>query len=305
MRAQTEVTVQWLLRSKEPAVRLLTQEHILGARVSEDVLGGPKVRVLMSGLVDPVHPYHKWVGAYWRMIALVDFAVPPDPFVLAGLYRVLAWRERSRPYVKYVDGCARACASMDGNALAMCCALGLAEDSRAASIVDALVSWQWPDGGWNCDRRPGARRSSFHETLPAAKGLYSYYEATGDPRAAQAAGRAVELLLSRHLFRSIRTGEVIDQAWLVPCYPPYWHYDILYALLVLARMGLANDPRAAEALDHLEGQRLPDGRWSVRRCWWNPDSRAVPPDAVDWGRSGPHEMLTLNALRVLRAAGRL
>jgi hypothetical protein len=28
-------------------------------------------------------------------------------------------------------------------------------------------------------------------------------------------------------------------------------------------------------------------------------------EVVDWGRSGPNEMLTLNALRVLRAAARL
>jgi hypothetical protein len=27
-------------------------------------------------------------------------------------------------------------------------------------------------------------------------------------------------------------------------------------------------------------------------------------EVVDWGRSGPNEMLTLNALRVLKAAGR-
>ncbi len=34
--------------------------------------------------------------------------------------------------------------------------------------------------------------------------------------------------------------------------------------------------------------------------------QAVPlaQEVVDWGRSGPNEMVTLNALRVLRAAGR-
>jgi hypothetical protein len=28
-------------------------------------------------------------------------------------------------------------------------------------------------------------------------------------------------------------------------------------------------------------------------------------EVVDWGRRGPSEMITLNALRILRAAGRL
>jgi len=29
------------------------------------------------------------------------------------------------------------------------------------------------------------------------------------------------------------------------------------------------------------------------------------PEVVDWGRSGPNQMITLNALRALKAAGRL
>ncbi len=29
------------------------------------------------------------------------------------------------------------------------------------------------------------------------------------------------------------------------------------------------------------------------------------PEVVDWGRSGPNQMITLNALRALKAVGRL
>ena len=107
------------------------------------------------------------------------------------------------------------------------------------------------------------------------------------------------------MFRSLRTGDVINRVWLVPKYPPYWHYDILQALLVLARMGKAGDPRTADALDELERRRLPDGRWKVTGCWWRSVDGDVAPEVVDWGRSGPNEMITLNALRVLRAVGRL
>ena len=40
--------------------------------------------------------------------------------------------------------------------------------------------------------------------------------------------------------------------------------------------------------------------------WWRaPTATTGHADVVDWGRSGPNEMITLNALRVLRAAGRL
>ncbi len=70
-------------------------------------------------------------------------------------------------------------------------------------------------------------------------------------------------------------------------------------------MGKAADPRASDALDELERRRLPDGRWQAGGYWWRPLPSTTAADVVDWGRSGPNEMITLNTLRVLRAAGRL
>jgi hypothetical protein len=310
---RSEAAVAWLLASREPAIRLMASRDILGERMAEDtdeVLSGAKVSALLSGQRSDGgfggHPYRKWTGAYWRLISLAELAIPAhEPRGVAALDLVLTWRHRARQYVSMIDGLARICASIDGNVLAVCCKLGLASDPRTYRIVESLISWQWPDGGWNCDRKASGRRSSFHESLATAWGLFAYSQATGDPDAEEAANRAAELFLEHRLFRRLRTGEVIDRTWLVPHYPPYWRYDILQGLLVLARMGKARDPRASDAVDELEHQRLPDGRWKVSRCWWNPPTSSITPDVVDWGRSGPNEMITLNALRVLRAAGRL
>jgi len=104
----------------------------------------------------------------------------------------------------------------------------------------------------------------------------------------------------------LHTGDPINPLWLKLRYPSYWRYDILQALLVLSRMRLTRDPRASDALDELEHRRLPDGRWPAEGQWWRPAGHSVTPDVVEWGRSGePNPMITLNALRVLRAAGRL
>jgi hypothetical protein len=114
-----------------------------------------------------------------------------------------------------------------------------------------------------------------------------------------------ELFLSHRLFRSLGSGEVIDRRWLSLRYPPYWHYDVLQALLVLSRLGRAGDPRAGDALDLLVRRRRRDGRWRPGGYWWRPAGAGAgsgPVDVADWGRSGPNEMLTLNALRVLGAA---
>ena len=114
--------------------------------------------------------------------------------------------------------------------------------------------------------------------------------------------RTAELLLQHRLFRSSATGQVIRREWLTLHYPPYWHYDILQALLVLSRMRLTGDPRCADALAVLQRRRRPDGRWQPGAYWWKPPGVPHgPAEAVDWGRSAPNEMITLNALRILRA----
>jgi hypothetical protein len=304
--------VEWLLGSCEPAVRFLTRRDVLGEEVQpdpEEILSGPWVRTLLAGQqadggFGERHPYKKWTGAHWRLVSLVELAAPPeDPRVLAAAERVLALLSGpKRAKVKLVDGLARRCASVEGNGLAACSRLGLAEDERVERLARWLVEWQWPDGGWNCDERASGRRSSFHESCIPMWGLHEYAEATGAPWARDAALRAAELFLEHRLFRSVRTGEVIKQEWLRFRYPPYWHYDVLQGLLVLSRLGLAGDPRAAEAVELVEQKRLPDSRWKADGAWWKRPDSPLLPDVVDWGRTGPNEMVTLNALRVLAAA---
>jgi hypothetical protein len=308
---QSSAAMQWLLGSEEPAVRALTRRDVLGeCPHDEDVLAGPWVRALLSGQQSDggfgVHWYRKWTGAHWRLIQLVELEVPAgEARAVAAVDVVLTALTSPHRRVPVIDGLSRVCASVEGNAVAVSCRLGLADDSRVRQIVEWLLAWQWPDGGWNCDRSASGYRSSFHESLSTAWGLHEYGEATGEQAAMEAAQRAAELFLEHRLFRSLRTGEVINRRWLQPCYPSYWHYDIARALLVLSRMGLVRDPRADEALDELERRRLPDGRWKAGSQWWKPDGGPITPEVVDWGRTGePNQMITLNGLRILRAASR-
>jgi predicted DNA-binding protein (MmcQ/YjbR family) len=86
------------------------------------------------------------------------------------------------------------------------CRLKRADDVRVRGLVDSLLRSQWPDGGWNCDRRPEVNHSSFHESITPLWGLSEYARATGDERAAEATDRAAELFRRHRLFRSHRTG---------------------------------------------------------------------------------------------------
>jgi hypothetical protein len=309
-----EPAVEWLLASSEPAVRYLTRRDVLGEDVEPDpdaILAGPKARALLAGQRPDggfgVHPYKKWDGAHWRLVSLVELAAPPgEPRLVAAAGTVLDWLAGAghRRAIRVVDGLTRRCASQEGNALAVACRVGLAGDPRVELLARSLVDWQWPDGGWNCDLRAKGRRSSFHESLAPAWGLHEYSRATGAAWARDAAGRTADLFLGHRLFRSLRTGEVIHRSWIALHYPPYWHYDVLQALLVLGRLGRLDDPRAGEALELLVRRRRDDGRWQPGGYWWRPQGGAGGTvEVVDWGRGGPNELITLNALRVLRAAG--
>jgi hypothetical protein len=306
--------IDWLLDSDEPGIVFQAKRDLLGEEEPPEaarVLAGPRVRALLAGQrADAgfgVNVYAKWSGAHWRLVSLVELGVPAgEPHCLAAAETVLAWLTGTghRAAVKAIDGLVRRCASQEGNALAVCCRLGLEQDPRVRLLAESLVEWQWPDGGWNCDKRASGRRSSFNESLAPMWGLQEYWLATGETAARAAAERTAELFLDHRLFRALATGEPIHPSFVTLHYPPFWHYDVLQALVVLARMGLAGDPRAADGLDLLEARRLPDVRWQAGSRWWRPPgSKGSNVEVVDWGR-GPSEMLTLNALRVLHAAGR-
>jgi hypothetical protein len=249
------------------------------------------------------HPYAKWTGTHWRLVQIADTGLPVDRDRLApGVEAELSWLLPSRHPRRLlrIAGLARRCASMEGNAVYALTRLGYADDPRTRRLVDGLLEWQWPDGGWNCDKRPEARRSSFHESAIPALGLAIFADVTGDGDARRAAEHTAELLLEHRLFRSTSTDQPIHPSWTVLHYPPYWHYDVLQGLRLLAAVDHLADPRAADALAVVELARRRDGGFAGR-TW----SSSRQPAAVDWGRSPDNLMLNEIATSVLAAADRL
>ena len=112
----------------------------------------------------------------------------------------------------------------------------------------AAPETQWEDGGWNCDRAPSVSHSSFEETLLPLRGLIRHAHERSGRASASAARRAAELLLERRLFKRRSTGRMIARDFIELHYPCYWHYDVLFALKVLAEGRFIHDERCDEAV---------------------------------------------------------
>ncbi len=165
-------------------------------------------------------------------------------------------------------------------------------------LADRLLSEQLPDGGWNCDAPP-SRRSSFHSTICVLEGLLDY-ERAGRKSAAltKARKRGEKYLLDRHMFRSLRTGEVIQKNWLRFSYPAFWHYDVLRGLDYLRDAGIKPDPRVTEGIETVIARRHQNGRWPLNLL--HPEYIPVRME-TEAGRASRWN--SLRALRVLRWYG--
>lgn len=234
-----------------------------------------------GGLYQP-----KWTGTFYTLQTLALLGLPRDNASAQDAAAVLLdsgvqndgqvslWASRTP------DVC------VAGMLLGIAVAFGHQADPRLSLVADRLLKQRLPDGGWNCQStRGGATHSSFHTTISTLEGL----AAVGVTDSA-----GLEFLLQHELFRSHRTGEVVQPGLLSFSFPRYWYYDVLRALSFFASVDAAPDPRINDAIALLCRKRGNDGWWRLGRKHggrtWLTMERGGQPSAV----------ITLDALRVLR-----
>lgn len=172
------------------------------------------------------------------------------------------------------------------------------EESDLRSVVDFILSEHMADGGFNCrSNKGGATHSSMHTTISVLEGIHEYAKhgyryRLEELQEAEEGSR--EFLLQHRLYRSDRTGEIIDKKWLMLSYPSRWKYDILRALDNFQSAGVDYDPRMQDALDVLMKKRRKDGKWPVQ-------AKHAGQVHFDMEKTGdPSRWNTLRALRVLK-----
>jgi len=299
--------IKWLLDS-DPAIRWQVMRDLTGEAPS--AIAAERARVATEGwgaqLLAAQSPGGSWgSGPNWDLItlnslvALKDLGLDPaSKQSLKMIDRidkrlVFKWLN-NRPYF---HGETEPC--INGRILG----LGAYFKEPNDALAKQLLAEQLEDGGWNCEawpflspKRPPSQRSSFHTTICVLEGLLDY-ERAGRKSAAvtKARKRAENYILERRMFRSLRTGKVIDNRWLRFSFPAFWHYDLLRGLDYLRNAGIKPDSRIREAIKIVIERRHQNGRWPLNLL--HPEHIPLKMETEVGSAS---RWNTLRALRVLR-----
>ncbi|HUT43154.1 MAG TPA: hypothetical protein VMW95_02365 [Desulfobacterales bacterium] len=175
------------------------------------------------------------------------------------------------------------------------------KENDLKSIVDFLLSEHMKDGGFNCNsNRNGPIHSSMHSTISVIEGILEYAKNGYGYRLEElqdAEDKSRAFLLKHRLFRSDRSGNIIDKKMIMLSYPSRWRYDILRALDYFQFAGINYDPRMQDALDILTKKRRKDNKWPVQAK--HPGQTHFEMEKT----GGPSRWNTLRALRILKHFG--
>ncbi len=242
-----------------------------------------------------------WLVTLYTLVALMDLGLDPASKQAKEMIdrvdkRLVFKPLNNRPFL---HGETEPC--INGRILA----LGAYFNKPNDALARRLLSEQLEDGGWNCEavepspKRPLSRRSSFHTTICVLEGLLTYERAGRRSKViTKARKKAENYLLERRMFRSLRTGEIIDQRWLRFSFPTFWHYDVLRGLDYLRDAGIQPDTRVREAVELVIERRHQNGRWPLNLL-----HREHIPLQMETEVGRASRWNTLRALRVLRWYG--
>lgn len=296
--------ISWLMEG-DPAIRWQTMRDLAGA--PEEEWQAERRRTAHTGwgaqfvacrLADGTWPAGRWSDTVWTLLTLMDCGIPPD----YGPVRESAQR--------FLDRNLTVEHSLDERWVKTridLCHLGfwlrigayfLGKENRLVNLANAVIGMQMADGGWNCRVRtdPGTRHGSFHTTLNVLEGVAAA-AACGIVKTdafRQSESRAIEFMLAHQLYRSDRTGEVIQERFTHLTYPSHWHYTVLRGLDYLRTHPSITDTMLVDPIALIESRRSPTGRWLVEKRI----PGIVHFDMERFG--GESRWITLMAMRVLR-----
>ena len=292
---------------------LLEGDAVIRWQVLRDLLDEPapvweeeRRRTVESGWVagmlgrqgsDGRWPKGRWTDSVWALLLLVACGLPDDH--PSGRTHTDEQLARLVPSTAEIDA-ARLLKGMDLCHLGFWLGLGsyfVPADERVGLLAEAVLAAQLDDGGWNCRARVRpVRHSSFHTTFNVLEGLRIARERgiVSEAVFRGSEARALELMLAHRLYRSDRTGEVIEDRFTHLTYPWHWHYTFVRGLDYIRSTRAIQDARLDDPIELLRERRKPNGRWPLQK-------RIPGTLLVEMEKPGSDSRWnTMRALRILR-----
>lgn len=253
-------------------------KKLLSFRDSESKMWG-------GGIYSP-----KWISTHYSILELLnigcDLSIPEikesTELLLNEMWKNCGMDKRKR----YQDMCVAAMIlQMAVNAKI--------QSNKLNEIVDYILNHQFDDGGWNCAWQRGAIKSSLHTTICVLEAFRDYKNCGYTYRMEEtqkAIPYAVEFILKKNLFRSVRTNEIIDEKMLKMSYPTRWQYDLLRALFYLATIHFPYDPRMEQGIQYLIEKQTDESLWKAE---------TARPNKVHFSMEKNGSPSRFNTLRVL------
>ena len=210
----------------------------------------------------------KWISSHYTLLDLKHLAISPDnQAIRQSILQVIDTLKGSDGGISPFGAEQKCDVCLNGMFLNYASYFGMKEDNLK-SIIDFLLTERMKDGGFNCHSNTiGATHSSVHSTISVLEGILEFTKSGYTYRREDlqnAEKESIEFLLQHNLYKSHKTGEIINKKIVMLSYPSRWKYDILRALDYLQNAGVRYDPRMQDALDLLKKKRLKDGRWPVQ-----------------------------------------
>jgi len=210
----------------------------------------------------------KWTSTHYTLLDLRNLEINPQCKPIVETMRMILQNEKGQ------DGGINPSGTVNSSDL---CINGMAlnygayfksDEEDLKSVVDFIIDHQMPDGGFNCRiNRSGARHSSLHTTLAVCEGITEYTRngyCYRLPELQKAELESREFMLQHRLFKSDKSGEIIDSRFTRLPYPSRWRYDNLRALDYFRLAGVNYDSRMDDAIEILQKKQRKDGKWPLQ-----------------------------------------
>lgn len=243
----------------------------------------------------------KWTSTHYTLLDIKNLGLPNRNNKITDTLNLVLDKERCldgginpAPSLSVSDVC------MNGMFLNVASYFGVHEN-RLKGIIDFLLTEKMNDGGFNCQsNRKGATHSSMHSTLSVLEGFIEYERNNYSYRLDEIKETRLQsqgFILLHKLFRSDKTGEIINPNFLKLSYPSRWYYDILRAMDYFQFAKVTYDMRMGEAIQVIKSKRNKDGLWKLA-------ANHPGKTHFEMEKAGqPSRWNTLRALRVLKHFG--